>query len=194
VGGGGGQALEDARLVRGQVERCREILARMRADAGDTGGEAFAPVAVDELMGEIVASAVTKGARVRADVADGLGGARLTVPRRALVQAAHVLVENARQASPADAEVVVALARDGAFLRLDVRDRGGGIAPDVLPRVGEPFFTTKPAGQGMGLGVFLARSIAERLGGGLSYDSAPGRGTTATLSIPAAALRGEGAA
>jgi len=50
-------------------------------------------------------------------------------------------------------------------------------------RAVEPFFTTKPAGQGMGLGLFLARTIAERTGGRLDIDSEPGQGTTVTLDL-----------
>ena len=60
-----------------------------------------------------------------------------------------------------------------------------GMAPEVLARVGEPFFTTKPAGKGMGLGLFLTRSIVERLGGGLNVRSTAGAGTTVTVHIPA---------
>ena len=66
----------------------------------------------------------------------------------------------------------------------EIADRGAGIPAAVLDRVGEPFFTTKPAGQGMGLGVFLARAIVERIGGELVIASAPGRGTTARVWLP----------
>ena len=59
----------------------------------------------------------------------------------------------------------------------------------VLARAGEPFFTTKEPGKGMGLGLFLARSFAERLGGSLELDSTPGRGTAATLTLPRGAGR-----
>ena len=69
-------------------------------------------------------------------------------------------------------------------LVFEIADRGAGIPPELVARVGEPFFTTKPAGQGMGLGVFLARAIVERLGGGFSIHSVPGAGTTATLWLP----------
>jgi signal transduction histidine kinase len=67
-----------------------------------------------------------------------------------------------------------------------VVDQGSGMAPDVLARAGEPFFTTKPVGSGFGLGVFLARTFAERWGGTLRLDSTPLRGTRATLWLPAA--------
>jgi two-component system sensor histidine kinase RegB len=59
----------------------------------------------------------------------------------------------------------------------------------VLARVGEPFFTTKEPGRGMGLGMFLARAVLERLGGSLTLSSAVGVGTRAVLTLPA----GEGA-
>jgi signal transduction histidine kinase len=54
----------------------------------------------------------------------------------------------------------------------------------TLARVAEPFFTSKPAGKGMGLGAFLAHLLATRMGGSLTYDSAPGRGTTAMMNLP----------
>jgi two-component system sensor histidine kinase RegB len=62
------------------------------------------------------------------------------------------------------------------------------MSPDVLARAVEPFFSTKPPGGGMGLGLFLARSLVERLGGRLVLESARGAGTTATLVVPAVPL------
>jgi len=55
---------------------------------------------------------------------------------------------------------------------------------EVLERVAEPFFTTKPAGQGMGLGAFLAYLFAQTIGGQLSFESHPGQGSTAVLELP----------
>ena len=59
--------------------------------------------------------------------------------------------------------------------------------PEELSRAGEPFFTTKPPGRGMGLGLFIARSVVEQLGGSLELDSRVGAGTTATVRLPLAA-------
>jgi two-component system sensor histidine kinase RegB len=56
--------------------------------------------------------------------------------------------------------------------------------PEVLARAGEPFFTTRLPGQGLGLGLFVARSLAEQLGGDLSLASAPAQGTRVRLTLP----------
>jgi len=74
----------------------------------------------------------------------------------------------------------------GGYVRLAVRDTGTGMDAATLARIGEPFFTTKPPGQGTGLGLPMVRGLAEQLGGGFAIDSAPGRGTTVTLWLPRA--------
>ena len=71
-------------------------------------------------------------------------------------------------------------------MRLSVRDTGAGIPPDVLPQIFDPFFTTKSVGQGTGLGLSLARQAVAAHAGHIEVDSAPGRGTTMVLWLPAA--------
>jgi two-component system sensor histidine kinase RegB len=78
-------------------------------------------------------------------------------------------------------------------LRVTVRDSGEGMAPGVLARATEPFFTTKRPGHGMGMGLFLARALVEQLGGTLELQSVPGSGTSAVLALPAASVRIRGA-
>ena len=65
-------------------------------------------------------------------------------------------------------------------------DRGSGMAQAVLARAGEPFFTTKEPGRGMGLGLFLTRTLVERLGGELLLSSEAGAGTRALVRLPIA--------
>jgi two-component system sensor histidine kinase RegB len=174
--------VEDVRLMRQEVERCRQILARMRTNAGDQVGERFVRVSVRELVSDCLAESAP-GIDVALD--EAVAGGSATLPRHAFVQALRGLLDNARQASPPGAPVSLRVSADGARrLVFQVADRGRGIAPEILGRVGEPFFTTKPTGKGMGLGIFLARAIVERLGGELSIGSAPGTGTTATVSLP----------
>jgi signal transduction histidine kinase len=74
---------------------------------------------------------------------------------------------------------------DGA--EIVVRDTGGGMSAEILRHVGSPFFTTRE--EGSGIGVAIARSVAARHGGRLEYASAPGDGTTVTMSLPRERVR-----
>ena len=85
--------------------------------------------------------------------------------------------------------MTVAPADDGKRVRIDVADDGPGLAPDELARVFEDFYTTKPEGTGLGLSV--ARRLANDLGGSLKAESLPGEGSRFSLELPAA---GEGSA
>jgi two-component system, sensor histidine kinase RegB len=173
--------IEDARLVRAQVDRCRDILRGMSGSSGELAGEASSRFAVEAWLAEAVASLGQPG-RVRVEAASG----EVQGPRRALTQALKNLVKNALEASPARQAVVVRSSREGRALVVEVVDEGAGIAPALLARIGEPFFTTREPGQGMGLGVFLARTLASQLGGSLELDSRAGSGTTARLRLPTA--------
>jgi CheY-like chemotaxis protein len=72
----------------------------------------------------------------------------------------------------------------GPYVRLVVRDSGGGIPPRVMERIFDPFFTTKEVGVGTGLGLSLVHGIVGDLGGGVDVDSDVGRGTTMTVYVP----------
>ncbi len=174
--------VEDAELIRDQVERCREILRQMSADAGESIGEFARPVAVGELIEHIL-----EGCRYRDRVEVTIDTdriAELTVPPSALGQALRGLVNNGLEASDDDQSVdLIARDKDGELI-LEIRDRGEGIKPAILERIGEPFFTTKQTGQGMGLGVFLARTLVEKIGGDIEFTSTPGEGTVVTVRLP----------
>jgi two-component system cell cycle sensor histidine kinase/response regulator CckA len=76
-------------------------------------------------------------------------------------------------------------ARPGSYLCIEIGDTGTGIAPDVLPRIWEPFFTTKESGRGTGLGLSTVRGIIARHDGFARVESTLGRGTTFFLYLPA---------
>jgi two-component system NtrC family sensor kinase len=69
-------------------------------------------------------------------------------------------------------------------VRVIVKDDGAGIPPDILPRMFEPFLTTKETGKGVGLGLAISRSILERHNGNIEVQSELGRGTTFTVTLP----------
>ena len=80
--------------------------------------------------------------------------------------------------------------RAGDYVAFAVRDTGTGMAPDVAARAAEPFFTTKPRGEGTGLGLSMVHGFAEQSGGALRIESRPGEGTLVEIILPRAALTG----
>lgn len=103
-----------------------------------------------------------------------------------LEQALVNLVINARDAMPAGGTLTLRTGPgpDGQ-VRLSVQDTGSGMSPEVQARIFEPYFTTKPAGQGTGLGLATVLGIVRGHGGQVSVESAEGAGTTFTLDLPA---------
>ncbi len=174
---------EDARLIRAEVDRCQAILDQMSGRAGGTTADD--PEAVDPaaLVAEIRAR-LTADQSARLQVRLPERPLPVFLPRAGLSQAVFSLVKNAFDATAQDqrAPVVVALEQDRDRLRVTVADQGPGMSAETLERIGEPFFTTKDPGRGLGLGLFLTRVFAERVGGGLTVTS--NNGTTACLELP----------
>lgn len=168
------QANSDAVLVLSEVRRCKTILERLSVHAGEALGEAPLPTP----LADVVKAALQDVPGADTVVVNAEPGATARVPARAVATALRGIVHNARQAS--DRVVVDIKAHPPQIV---VEDAGPGIAPDVLERIGEPFFTTRAPGSGMGLGVFLARTLAERLGGSIAYTSELGRGTRAVWTF-----------
>ncbi|MBS7663069.1 PAS domain-containing protein [Pseudomonas lalucatii] len=102
--------------------------------------------------------------------------------RDTLVGTVLNLLQNAIQAAGREARLKVHLYRRGDTLRLCVSDDGPGIEPATLARLGEPFFTTKTTGTGLGLAV--VKAVARAHQGELRLQSRPGRGTCALLILP----------
>lgn len=99
-----------------------------------------------------------------------------------LTNAAHAIDEGA-----ADANRIRVAVRGGAGrVVVEIEDTGRGIPAAHIPRLFEPFFTTKPEGQGTGLGLFVCHGIVLALGGDITVESEPGRGTCVRVSLPAA--------
>ena len=181
----GGDALalrDDAALITAETERCRRILDDLAGQAGDPGGEA--PRAAS--AGTIVAAATERLPPVERGRVNIIATEEVTVrwPLHVVSRALENVIGNAVQASAATPIEIRIAARPSQRVTIDVIDKGIGMTPEQLQRAGEPFFTTKPAGRGTGLGLFVARSSVEQLGGSLTMTSAPDRGTTVTIDLP----------
>jgi len=173
---------DDARLIRQEVGRCQAILDQMSGRAGGIATAAPESFDVGPILDE-VRSRLTPEQRAQIDVSIEPTVGAVHLPRAAFGQALGSLVKNALDASGRQGSVVhIAIDARDDRLRVVVRDTGSGMTPDVLQRAGEPFFTTKEAGRGLGLGLFLARLFAERIGGTLTLTS--DGGTTAVLDLP----------
>jgi two-component system, OmpR family, sensor kinase len=158
--------LDAARMEQGIFEICAQPV-----DLGELARDVARLLATPEHGIEVAASGDT------IVVAD---------PER-LRQCLENVVANAVQHSPSGAPVTIVLRKatqDGAeWARLEVRDEGPGIAPDVLPHIFDRFVSSRRS-KGLGLGLYIAKRIARAHGGELSVESSPGKGAHFTLALP----------
>lgn len=175
--------LDDARLIRSEVERCRRILERMSAQSAEPMGETPRRIRIRDLLTQVLEQFhESQRSVLKIELPDEKLVAFL--PVQATVQSIAALVQNAIDANVDHRPILITTLKHASNLRIDIRDRGHGMSANVLRRIAEPFFTTKEPGKGMGLGTFLVCTFAENLGGSMVFDSVPGEGTCVTLELP----------
>ncbi|HVV82913.1 MAG TPA: ATP-binding protein [Kofleriaceae bacterium] len=175
--------------VRG-VERIVGIVHALRAYARSDPDEIeridLASVCRDAV--DLVGNQLRQRARLRIDLAQT---APLTADARKLGQVVINLLVNAYDSLPlaasghASHEIRLKLATSPGRIELSVSDTGVGIPGHLQARIFEPFYTTKPRGEGAGLGLVIVRDIVERFGGRVSVESEPGHGSQFTVVFPA---------
>jgi signal transduction histidine kinase len=177
-------------LIAGETGRLaeliRDVLDTSRIEAG-TFSFRFRDVDIAELVRDTVATAQLGQDEVRllANVHDGLPEIRGDAER--LRQVLTNLIDNAVKYSPLGSEVEVHAYPENSRVRIDVHDHGPGIAKEDQRLIFEKFGRVAGTGAtrpGTGLGLFIARSIAEAHGGELEVHSAPDQGATFTLELP----------
>jgi signal transduction histidine kinase len=169
-----------------ELERVSKIV-RDYLDSTRTVAPERVTVDVERVVDEALGICISAEARARIDVQKVIDGpaARAETDPGLLRQILVNLITNAVDAVPADGGHirVEAASRDGA-VAIAVADDGVGIAPEDAARIFEPFYTTKGRGKGTGLGLAICRELATALGGRITVDSSPGRGSTFTVTLP----------
>lgn len=187
-----------AEMTGNAASRGAAITGRLLAFArrGELRSVPVQPLPMLESLREILASTLGVEVTVRIRASSSLP--TLLADKAQLETVLINLAVNARDAMPAGGILTISAVadivtsgtghatglRDGPYVRLGLTDTGTGMDAATLARASEPFFTTKPAGQGTGLGLAMARGFVEQSGGALKVQSAPGQGTTVTLWFP----------
>jgi two-component system, sensor histidine kinase RegB len=186
---------EDLRLLLDQVERCRSILTKLTS-LGQDGSGFLETVSLGHLVEEIVAPHRSLGVEIEVSL---LGEGAEPMGRRSpgVLYGLANLLDNA--VDFAESRVRIEGTWGPAEIGLTIRDDGPGFAPEVLLRLGEPYVTTRSAaqqsedgegGSGLGLGVFIAKTLLERSGAQLSFSNAvpPETGAVARIIWPRGAF------
>ena len=185
------QTRTDATEILAVVDRSRTLTRRLLA-VGRQSDEAPCPVDVRDVVTDLaplLRQLLGSPVEIELDLAERPMIARIEACQ--LEQALINLAVNARDAMPDGGQLSIAVreavgagADVEAMVEIVVRDSGTGIPAEVLERIFEPFYTTKPAGQGSGLGLSMVSGFAARAGGDVTVDSTTGHGTAFAIRLP----------
>jgi two-component system sensor histidine kinase RegB len=178
----------DFGLIREELAHCKDILHRMKSGAGEAAAERLHPVTLREIIEETI-DAMREPQRVELRMEKAVAEFKAMLPKQALSQALRNLLQNGLDASePAQAVILnsnIERNPNGAqSWQLIIDDQGAGLSDEVLRRIGEPFFTTKEVGKGMGMGVFLTRNVIQGIGGSIRFERRSPCGTRCIVEIP----------
>jgi two-component system NtrC family sensor kinase len=175
-------------LIRGEAFRCKSITNGLLDFSRNRAGE-FAPVS----LAQVINSAArllrhqrrsTARVEITTEVANDL--APVSGDAGQLQQAIIILAENGIDAMQEGGTLRIGARNEGALgVCVEVSDTGVGIPPEHVAKIFDPFFTTKEIGRGTGLGLAVCYGIVKEHGGHVAVDSAVGKGTTFTLTLPA---------
>lgn len=178
--GNSAELMDDAGLIRKQVADCKEILYQMNAGAGKHMGEEIRKFSIQQVVNRILKE-IGKDQQEQVQVTIEPKDLKITMPFRSLCRTVKGLVKNGLEASRPSQKVSMRWFTTSDYLGVEVRDEGTGIEEQIEAQVTEPFFTTKDSG--LGLGLFLARTMAEQFGGDLTIQQHAGRGTQVVLTF-----------
>ncbi|MBV8855599.1 MAG: PAS domain-containing protein [Acidobacteria bacterium] len=169
------QALRCKQITRGLLDLSRQK--RARRDPVELNRVVAQAAQIFERRGQ-----EEGGVRVEVELDDAVG--EVATDETMVRQVLDNLLANALDAAGEGGSVRVSTLLDGQRVRVEVRDTGPGIPPETLARIFDPFFTTKDPGRGSGLGLAISLTLAEALGGALTVESKPGKGSCFRLWLP----------
>jgi two-component system NtrC family sensor kinase len=176
-------------VLQHECTRCGSIVQNLLVFARRSGAE-MRPIDVNEVIDRslMLMRHHFEMASIRLHREPFTGDSRLVADPGQIEQALVALFVNAveaiKETGDRDGELSVRVDADKDWVRIHVADSGGGIPPEVLPRIFEPFFSTKDKESGVGLGLAVVYGIVQRHGGDVDVDTALGRGTTFHLRLP----------
>lgn len=173
--------------VREQLGRCKLIVSRMASPelrvSALGAGESWPLGELREELDELGLDVP-----LRVELPEPLASACTRAPLEVVAQLLRELVANAAEACRRTGDptrgIVVSARRLGDRVELVVADAGVGMDDATLASAFDPFFTTRPEGSGMGMGLYLARAHLRQLGGGITIESKPGKGTRVRIDVP----------
>jgi two-component system sensor histidine kinase RegB len=191
---------DDADLLVGQAERCREILRRLTRKPAAASDAVHERLSLRQLVQEVIEphAAASREVRVEAIVTGASGLKTPDVRRMAeITHAFTTFVENA--VDFAKSEVLVSARFDAETISIEVRDDGPGFAPEILAKLGEPYVTSRPGAEGsrtghigMGLGFFISKTLLERTGALVTFQNGRPSGAIVAARWPRSMIEADG--
>lgn len=178
----GSQLAEDVELIIAQSARCRAILAKLR-NLGSEPADLFAEAPLTDILDEVARPHEGRGKVILFDAAETSGPPPVFPRSVGLLYGLGNLIENATDF--AAQTVRIESGWDDDRISVSIIDDGKGFAPELIARLGEPYLTSRPrdpAGSdahqagGLGLGIFIAKTLLERTGARLTFDNASPNG------------------
>jgi two-component system sensor histidine kinase RegB len=178
----GSDLAEDVELIIAQAARCRAILGKLR-NLGSEGGDPFAAVPLTDLLAEVARPHEGRGKAILFYAEKSAGPPPVFKRSVGLLYGLGNLIENATDF--AQSTVRIEAAWDTEAASVSITDDGPGFAPELIARLGEPYLTTRPrdpqnpdanTAGGLGLGVFIAKTLLERTGGRLAFENISAQG------------------
>ncbi len=174
---------EDVTLLRSQSERCREILKQLTSLSSESEAH-MARLPITSLIEEVIAPHRDFGITIKLEPGERIGAEPVARRNPGVIYGLGNLVENA--VDFARQEVTMRWRWDAEFVSIDVMDDGPGFPPEIVDRIGEPYMTTRQSsdeGGGLGLGLFIAKTLIERSGATIRFANATTPGIGATVEI-----------